>query len=46
MLACIAAGAIVGFSLTGSAALGSATGAAIGIALLAVARRGPAARTR
>lgn len=45
MLACIAAGAVVGFSLLGSAALGSAAGAAVGIAVLAAARRGPAART-
>jgi hypothetical protein len=45
MLACIAAGAMVGFSVLGSAALGSAAGAAVGIAVLAAARRGPAART-
>jgi len=39
MFACIALGALIGFSLTGGAAAGTALGAATGIALLALHRR-------
>jgi hypothetical protein len=35
LFVCIAAGALAGFSLTGSAAIGSIAGAAVGTALLA-----------
>ena len=34
LLACITAGAVIGFSLTGGAAVGTVLGAAAGIALL------------
>ena len=39
LLVCITAGAVIGFSLTGGAAIGTALGAAAGIALLARHRR-------
>lgn len=38
-VACVAAGAVVGFSLTGGAAAGSFLGAAIGFALSSALRR-------
>lgn len=39
LLVCITAGAVVGFSVTGGAAIGTALGAATGIAILARHRR-------
>ena len=38
LFACLAIGAVVGFSLTGSAAAGTAIGAACGMALVALRR--------
>jgi hypothetical protein len=45
MLGCITAGAVIGFTLIGSAAVGTALGAAVGLGVVAVGRRGPAPRT-
>jgi hypothetical protein len=39
LVACIAVGAVVGFSLTGAAALGTFVGAAAGLAAAALIRR-------
>jgi uncharacterized membrane protein len=39
MLVCITTGAVIGFSATGSAAFGSAIGAAAGMGAIALARR-------